>query len=176
MTLEPQIPGKWLVLSGYILPALALLGTGILSIMPINVMGYENVFPPFIYCVIYYWSVFRPSAMPAVLAFVCGIIIDLLIGSTVGVNAFILVAFRWLVSSQGVFLAGQQFIAQWLVYIIVTILGQAAEWGLYSLFSQTLIPIYPVVLGVFFAVALFPLFYGIMHNIHRVIEMGRESP
>lgn len=177
MTIEPQIPAKWLTIASYVLPAIVLIGSVLLSIMPVHVIGYKNILPPFVYAVVYYWSVFRQRTYPASLAFLTGLSIDLLIGSAaVGVNAFVLVAMRWLLVAQSRFLSGQQFIAHWLVYTIVTLLGQIAVWMLYSLLMRDVLPLVPVVIGSFFATALFPLFYGVLHNVHRVIEMARETP
>ncbi len=176
MAIEQQIPAKWLIISSYVLPVMVLVGAILLSIMPVHVGGYDKILPPFIYSVIYYWAVFRPKVFPASLAFGTGIVMDLLVGLTVGVNAFVLVSMRWIIVVQSRFLSGQQFLAQWLVYGIMTLLGQFSLWALYSLLSQAFIPLIPVVIGCVFSIALFPLFYGILHNVHRLIEIAHETP
>lgn len=176
MSIEQQIPAKWLIVSGFVLPVVVLAGSVLLSIMPVHIGGYDKILPPFVYSVIYYWAVFRPAVFPASMAFATGIVMDLLIGLTVGVNAFVLVSMRWIIVVQSRFLGGQQFLAQWLVYGIVTVLGQLVLWLLYSALSQALMPVMPILIGCVFSIALFPLFYGILHNVHRLIEMAHETP
>lgn len=170
-----EIPTRWLVLASYILPSLVLALLILLSIAPVQAMGYNDILPPFIYVAVYYWSIFRPSAMPAVLAFSLGIVMDLLTGATLGLHAFILLILRWLLKSQRRFLMGQPFIALWLVFFIVTMMGRFMYWGLFSLFERQFIPIQPALIGALFCIAVFPLFYGLMHNVHRLLDVASEK-
>lgn len=170
-----EIPTRWLTFGSYVLPPLVLALLILLSIAPIQAMGYNDIFPPFIYIAVYYWSIYRPKAMPATLAFGLGIILDLLMGATLGLHAFILLVLRWIVKSQRRFLMGQPFMALWLVFLIVTITGRLIYWALFSLFARDFIPVQPALIGALFCVAVFPLFYGIMHNVHRVLDAASEK-
>jgi len=62
---------------------------------------------------LYYFIIYRPSLFPAWLAFLLGFAIDLVGGSLLGLNAFLLVFASLVISRQRRYLLSQPFATQW---------------------------------------------------------------
>lgn len=77
---------------------------------------------------LYYWTVFRPQLFPAWLAFLLGFAIDLVGGSLLGLNAFLLVFVSLVIGRQRRYLLSQPFATQWAGFLLMSIAAEAIRW------------------------------------------------
>ncbi|MGN7437974.1 MAG: hypothetical protein ACTHOO_04950 [Alcanivorax sp.] len=124
---------------------------------------------PFIVMVFYYWSIYRPTLIPPVLVFIIGICYDLLSGWPVGLNALILLTLRHNVSSQRLFMTGQQFIVVWLGYTFVSAVALFLQWGCFGLLRLNWSAVEPILTSWTFGVFLFPVVSVILHLSHKML-------
>jgi len=121
---------------------------------------------------IYYWSVYRPTLVPPVLCFGLGIIMDILSGGFLGLNALVLVAVQWIVRGQRRFLMGQPYTTSWAVFALILIASALAQWGLYGLAHLQWPPLLPVAGSVILSFFLFPFVTLLFVMTHRILPVA----
>ena len=124
---------------------------------------------PFIVMMFYYWSIYRPTLIPPTLVFFAGFIYDLLSGWPVGLNALIFLLIRHNVSSQRLFMTGQQFIVVWLGYMFVSALALLMQWGVFGLLRFSWSSVEPLVASWIAGIFLFPIISVILHLSHKML-------
>lgn len=127
---------------------------------------------PFLLMGIYYWSAYRPTLVPLWLVFILGIMLDLLSGAPVGLNAFVLVAARWLVTDQRLFLMGQPFMIVWLGFIIVCAIAAAAQWLIYGALNLSWSAPETIPAMIALGAVLFPPVSILLHATHQLLPAG----
>lgn len=127
---------------------------------------------PFFLMALYYWSVFRPSLMPVWFVFLAGILLDLLSGLPVGLNASVFLIARWVVADQRKFLMAQPFMGFWMFFALVAAAAALLQWGLFGLVNWGWTAIKPVALSVALGVTLFPFVSTFIHWTHRLLPAG----
>lgn len=124
---------------------------------------------PLFLMVIYYWSIYRPTLIPPWFVFAAGLIMDILGGLPLGLNAIAFVGTHWLVAEQRRFLMSQSFSLIWLGFGILCFGVAAFQWSVFNLLNLQIIPfdsfIYSSVLGI----AIFPLICVLLHLTHKVL-------
>src|SRR3546814_14277019 len=81
---------------------------------------------------IFYWSIFRADLMTMAGAFLIGLVLDLLSGGPVGLNAMMLLLAHQLgVSQRRVFL-GSSFLVNWVAFAMVVSAVTLAGWAMIS--------------------------------------------
>lgn len=141
----------------------------LLNAVPIPFVMSGDVKVPLFLMGVYYWSVFRPSFLPPWLAFVAGVIVDLLGGLPLGMNASIYVLVQWIISDQRRFLMGQSFIMIWVGFLIVSIMAGCFGWLVFGLANWMWPPIKPIFFSVMFGGAFFPLVCVALHWTHKIL-------
>lgn len=129
---------------------------------------------PLLLMCIYYWSVYRPTLIPPVLVFICGILFDLLCAMPVGLSAFILLLVRHFVTEQRLFLTSQPFIVIWLGFSTVCAIGLSIQWFLFGLVHLHWTPFTPMVLMVLSGMFIFPAISLILNMSHKVLPELRD--
>ncbi len=128
----------------------------------------------FVLMAVYYWSIYRPGLVPPVLCFIAGIVMDVLGGFALGLNAFILIVVQWLVRDQRRFLMGQPYIVIWAVFGLVAFCATMAQWGLSGLSSDMRWPEpLPIVAGTMVSLFLFPVVTVLLMLTHRILPSSR---
>lgn len=150
-------------------PLLFLAGLFVLSVVSLPLPDIGVARPGLLVMAVYYWSVYRPTLMPPYLCFATGLLLDLLTGLPLGVNAVVLTLVQWLVRDQRRFLMGQPYIVIWLVFALVAFSSQLVQWGMYGLVHMQWAPILPQVLGALATALLFPVVTLFLILIHRVL-------
>lgn len=115
------------------------------------------VLPSFGLMGVFFWSVFRPDLMPYWLAFLIGLLMDILAGGPPGLNALLLLAAQAFCASQRRVLVGRTFPILWAGFALVAIAVGAISWLINCIYlAQFLMP-FTILMEVGITIALFPL-------------------
>lgn len=153
-----------LALAQCLLAALVLLS--VLS-LPLPYAG--SVRPCLVLMAVYYWSIFRPTLVPPVLCFAAGLLMDILSGIPLGVNALVLVAVQWVVRGQRRFLMAQPYKVLWAVFGLVVVLASGLTWLLFGIMQRSWAPLPPLAGTIAASFLLFPLVSWILIFVHRIL-------
>lgn len=124
---------------------------------------------------VFYWSVYRPRLVPPALCFAAGLMMDMLSGGPLGINALILVAVQWIVRGQRRFLMGQSYTTIWAVFAVILIFSALAQWGLYGLAHMAWPPLLPVAGSVGLSLCLFPFISYLFVLTHRILPVASRT-
>lgn len=127
---------------------------------------------PFLLMGIYYWSAYRPTLVPLWLVFIFGLLLDLLSGAPVGLNTCVLVAARWLVTDQRLFLTGQPFMIVWLGFILVCAAASAAQWLIYGALNLAWNAPEVILAMIALGAVMFPPVNILLHATHQLLPAG----
>lgn len=118
---------------------------------------------------VFFWSVFRPASMPALLVFLLGLLCDLLSFSPPGlaILTLLVVHATGLGGRHG--LARQGFLLVWLVFLLVAAGAIVLDWILSCIFSLRLLPVQPALFEMALAAGLYPLLSALFTWAHRGI-------
>jgi rod shape-determining protein MreD len=105
----------------------------VLSFVPYGSPELSIIMPSLTLPLVYYWSLYRPEAMPVYAAFVIGLWQDILIGGPLGLMALLLVVTRGAIENQRQILLTQPFAVGWLGFAIISAALTALAWGLAGL-------------------------------------------
>lgn len=166
---------------GPALRALATLGRGalivlvlggffLLNLVPFSLAQVSGLRPPFLLMAVFYWTIIRPGLLHLPVVFMLGVLMDAALGWPLGVSALLLVMVQWVTLAQRRFFMGQSFLTVWWGYVLVSALAAAAQWGLFSLFTVTLMPVAPVAASTGLGALLFPLAVAPLYLVHRILS------
>lgn len=149
------------------LPLLSSLVLGLIGLTPLGLPHLELVAPSLALMAIFYWSIFRADLMTMAGAFLIGLILDLLSGGPVGLNAMMLLLAHQLgVSQRRVFL-GSSFLVNWVAFALVVSAVTFAGWAMISLLNWTLLPVPPRLAQWALSLACYPPVYWLLSRIER---------
>lgn len=138
-------------------PSLLMLFLAILGQLPFSLPGDSAVTPYFVLMGVYYWGMHRPDLLPASVVFAIGLLLDALEGEPFGVNAFVLIAVYWAVSSQQRNFGERSFVALWMIFAAIALPAEILRWILVSLLTASLTAPWPVLFEFLVTVALYPI-------------------
>lgn len=145
-----------------------------LSLVSFSIPLTGEVRPHLLLAAIFYWSVYRPTLIPPWYVFVLGLLVDVLSGIPLGLNAFILVAVHWVVRTQRVYLMGQSFLGLWMGFAVTCFLSFSAQWSLFVLVTQSLVPAGPSLASAALTILVFPLVSLFLVLIHRILPVASK--
>jgi rod shape-determining protein MreD len=119
---------------------------------------------------IYYWTLFRPTLFPAWLAFLLGFAIDLVAGSLLGLNAFLLVFASLVIARQRRYLLSQPFATQWAGFLLVSLAAEAIRWSVMGLVTMTVFSPASAAASAICNAALYPLTSLVMYGALALIS------
>lgn len=119
---------------------------------------------------IYYWTLFRPTLFPAWLAFLLGFAIDIIGGSLLGLNAFLLVFLTTVIARQRRYLLSQPFATQWAGFLLLAIAAESIRWIVMVTVSMTLFSPASALTSAIFNAAIYPLTSLVMPLCLRLIS------
>jgi len=158
------------------LPFFALLALFMLNVtaLPLpSAMG--GLKPQLVLMFVYYWAIYRPTLVPPVLCFALGLLMDILAGLPLGMNALILLVVQWLVKDQRRFLMGQPYITIWAVFGLIAGLAASVQWALYGMARLHWAELMPLALGVTASLFLFPFVTMLLIAVHRVLPVATRG-
>lgn len=141
--------------------------------LPLPYLGAAR--PCLVLIAVYYWSIYRPTLVPPVLCFAMGIVMDVLSGGPMGLNALILVAVQWIVRGQRRFLMGQSYPTIWAVFAVILVFSALAQWGLYGLAHMQWPVLVPVAGSVILSLLMFPFITLLFVIIHRILPVASRT-
>jgi rod shape-determining protein MreD len=155
-------------------PAVCTLLLMLLSIAPFGFAGQAMLLPAITLPCIYFWSLFRPAAMPPPAVFAIGLLMDLLGYLPVGAGVLTLLVLHGFAVRWRRVLARQGFALVWLAFAAMAAGAAAALWALASLLSFRLMPAAPAVFLCVLSTALYPAVAILFTLAHRsVADPGR---
>ena len=155
-------------------PAVSTVLAMLLTQAPFGMSGQAVLLPAVTLSCIWFWSLFRPGAMPPPAVFAIGVLFDLLGYLPLGVGVLTLllahgIALRW-----RRFLAQQGFALTWLAFLPVAIGAALLSWGLVALLTLRLLPAGLNVYQAALTAALYPVLAIPLAWAHRSI--GEAEP
>lgn len=151
------------------LPGLGTLMFFLLSLAPIGLAGMGDFPPDIILISIYYWTIFRPSAIPFWAVFLFGLLRDALFGIALGMSSLIFIFFRLLVLSQQRYLVKETFWAMWVGFGLVIVPVLFAQWALASAYQKSLISGEASLMQWCFTFGLYPLLHVAFNALYRFL-------
>lgn len=133
-----------------------------------------DIRPLFLLMAIYYWTVFRPTLIPPMMAFVWGLMFDLMSGLPVGMNALIFLIIQWVVRDQRLYLMGQSFFMLWAGYAMTALVYSVMQWGIFALVYSTLPDYRPPAITCLLSIGLFPLVCLLLIAAHRILPQDHS--
>ncbi len=136
----------------------------------------DSIKTHFVLMAIYYWAIYRPTLIPPSLCFLIGLLMDVMGGFALGLNAMVLVIVQWLVRDQRKFLMGQPYIVIWAVFGLVALCSTLLQWALNGLSNGMQWPEpMPVIAGTMVSLFLFPLVTLVLVMAHRMLPTPSRS-
>jgi len=123
--------------------------------------------PAFVMACVFFWSLYRPSALPAPIVALTGLLLDLLNLSHLGLWAVQLLVL------QGTTLAARRrlvrggFALNWAVFCALAAGFSIAFWLMQSLLTLELLPLFPVFVQSLLAAGLYPALAAQFIRAHR---------
>gem|GEM_PF-216666 len=157
------------------LPGLGTLMFFLLSLAPIGLAGMGDFPPDIILISIYYWTIFRPAAIPFWLVFLLGILRDALFGIALGMSSLIFIFFRLLVLSQQRYLVKETFWAMWVGFGLIIVPVLFAQWALASAYEKELLRPGASFMQWCFTFGLYPLLHVAFNALYRFLPDNTMS-
>ncbi len=151
-------------------PALITLFLVFFSLTPLNLPGSEIIMPPLALMAVFYWSIYRPDLMPAAVAFVAGLLFDMLSGGPPGLHAFAFVVVQAVASSQRRFFLGKVFPVEWLGFCLVALGTFLVLWALGSLYVGAIVKGSAIAIQALLTISLYPVMTWIMIRARRAVS------
>ncbi|MGH7155289.1 MAG: rod shape-determining protein MreD [Acetobacteraceae bacterium] len=123
---------------------------------PFNMADQAVLLPAVTVISVFFWSLFRPSSMPAAAVFLIGILLDLLGWMPLGEGTVVLLVVHALCLRWRRLLAKQGFAVIWLVFLGFAAGAAASMWALTALLAFRWLPVTPALFQAVLTAALYP--------------------
>lgn len=141
----------------------------LLTQAPLDIPEQAALLPAVALCSVWFWSVFRPDAMPPPVVFLIGVLVDLLGYLPLGVMAFTLLAEHGLALTMRRGLSRCGFAWIWLVFAGVAAAAALVIWLLVMVLTLRLLSPYPAMFIGVVTVAIFPVLAVPFAGAHRSV-------
>ena len=116
---------------------------------------------------VFFWSLYRPASMPPAVVFLLGLLADLLGLSPVGASVLVLLIAHGCAITWRRSLVRQGFLSVWLVFVGVSAVAAALQWGLTCALTLTLFSPAPALFQWALGAGLYPLLATLFIRAHR---------
>jgi rod shape-determining protein MreD len=134
---------------------------------PLRLPQFESIAPPLTLMAVYYWAVHRPDLMRPAVAFLIGVLQDLLSGAPLGVTPLAFMIAYWVSLTQRQLFLGTSFLLMWLGFAGVAVVAGAVQWLAYSALAGNLLGPEPALFQAVLAIGLFPLPAWLFMRVQR---------
>ena len=141
----------------------------LLTQMPLQLPGQAALLPAVALGCVWFWSVYRPGALPPLVVFPIGLAMDLMGYLPLGVGAFTLLAVHGIATAMRRSLSRGGFTWVWIVFAGAATAASLTIWLLVMLLSFRLLPPYPAIFTAIVTIAIFPLLAVPFAAAHRTI-------
>lgn len=149
------------------LPAASIAIATILLAMPGLIPAQPACRTGFVIASVYFWTLYRPSSLPAPVVALLGVLLDLLGASPLGLWPVLLLLEQAAIAPIRRTLTRQGFLIVWLVFAGFTLAVSALEWLARSSLGLTLLPPGPILAQGSIAILLYPLLAVALIRAHR---------
>jgi rod shape-determining protein MreD len=118
---------------------------------------------------VYYWAIYRPSALPAPAVFFLGLMADLLGGGFLGLNALILITAYASTTALRPWLVGASFAIVWWGFAILSAGVVLATWFITWILAGAAADLSPGISGALFGVGAYPLLATMFVRTQRTL-------
>ncbi len=157
------------VLARMVFPSALTLVVLLVLSTPLGLPGQAAMQPAWALANVYFWSLYRPSSMPAGAVFIVGLLLDLLAQGPIGVGVLILLVVHGAALPLRRFLTRQGFAYVWMVFFGFAAAAAAAEWATVCLLTWRALPLWPALFEFALAVGMYPLLAVLLIRAHRGI-------
>ena len=148
-------------------PAACLIFGLLLLGLPFEFPGQAALRPDYAVACVYFWSLYRPAALPAPVVALAGLLLDLLNMSPLGLWAVLLLLVQGGTLAVRRQLLPRPFILNWLSFAGFAGAAAALAWAVQSLLILAPLPALPAAVQSLAAVALYPLLASFLIRAHR---------
>lgn len=124
---------------------------------------------------VFFWSVFRPAALPPPAVFGLGLLQDLLTLAPLGSGVLTLLVVHGLVVRWRAFLARQSFLTAWLVFCLVATGAAGLAWTLQALFGWRMPPLLPGLHALALSAGLYPALAWLFSKAHGAMRRAEAA-
>jgi rod shape-determining protein MreD len=149
-------------------PYVALLLCVLADIVSFDIPTYQNIRPSFSLMGLFYWSIFRPSVVPVWLAFLIGIVLDVMSGYPAGMNALFFSIILLVLGDQRRIFLRQSFLTVYLGFALVLVLFYGGQWLIFSGIAGTFLPFSPALGAMALSLLFFPVVSLVMNMCHKI--------
>jgi rod shape-determining protein MreD len=153
--------------AGKSVPALTTLVLLVVSVLPLRVPDYATVTPLFALASIYYWTIYQPELLPPIVVFACGLVLDLLTGTPLGVSPLLLLLSRTIVVTQRRFFVNRLFPFVWGGFTLLAAMAIGFLWLLGSGLQGAMLDMRAAALQWVLTVASFPAIGYLLMRVQR---------
>ncbi len=123
--------------------------------------------------IVYFWTLYGPSYMPAPSVFAIGLLQDFLTGGPLGLWAAVYLGVQYIVLSQRSYFIGRELSVVWVGFAFAAAGASLILWLVMSLMSGELLPLWGLMFQMFITVAAYPVFSIAFSHLHRrvIVEM-----
>lgn len=141
-----------------------------LNAASLPVFDIGTVTPYFLLMGIYFWGVNRPGMIPSYLVFIFGILLDIVTGQPIGLNALSFLLIYFILYGQRRFLKGQAWPVLWFGFGIAAILVSAIHMLVFILTSWVWPGVTSAVLAVLISFLAYPLVIAPMIALNKFMR------
>lgn len=142
----------------------------LLNLVKFPLLGTDGGKLSFLLIGIYFWTIYRPTLLPYPIIFVSGLLLDLLSGGLVGLNALCFMVVAMIVRGQRRFLLGQSWSVVWAGFCVAVTLVMGIHYLVYALSSLTILSPAPLVFNLVISYLLYPLILPPMILLNRLLS------
>jgi len=96
-----------------LLPASLVIVLTLLQAVPWRLPAMAGIVPMLPMIGVFYWSLYRPDLLVPSVAFVCGLVNDIVMGAPIGISSLIFLAIQGMTAAQRRFFNGKSFLVVW---------------------------------------------------------------
>jgi rod shape-determining protein MreD len=141
----------------------------LLSMAPFGFAGQAMLLPALTLPCVFFWSLFRPAAMPPPAVFLIGLVLDLLGYLPVGAGVLTLLVLHGFTLRWRRVLARQGFAVVWISFALMAAGATAILWALASILAFRLLPPAPIAFLFVLTIAVYPIVAILFTAAHRSI-------
>jgi len=143
---------------------------------PWGIPGQADLQPAWALACIWFWTLFRPAAMPAAAVFGIGLLLDLVDQGPVGVQVLVLLLAHGTALKARRVLTRSGFAVVWLAFVGVAAAAAAVEWALVCLLTWRGLPPGPALFEFGVAAGVYPLLAFLLTGAHRGPAAPERAP
>lgn len=155
--MKPSIWVQMDTLVRHLVPVTVTLLLLLLTALPTHMPGLASIAPILPLMGVYYWAIYRPDLLPAWVAFLIGLLYDIVSGTPLGVNALVLLLVQGVAAAQRRFFLGKSFLVAWWAFGLLAAGAMGMAWLLVSLLGGRAVDPAPVIFEYLLTMGLFPL-------------------